>query len=68
MNPTITRRKKLLPFLENKKNRVLFYVINIYLIIGVIGLLIILFYLALNLDKADSIIMKCIPGFAFGIS
>jgi hypothetical protein len=66
---TITiKRKKFLPFLQNTKNRTLFLVINIYLIIGVGSLLITIFYLLGHLNNADSIIKYCIPGFVLGIS
>lgn len=62
------RRKKILPFLQSKKNRILFKVINIYMIIGVSSLLITMFYLAGHLYEADKVIMRCIPGFIMGIS
>jgi len=62
------RRRKLLPFLQSKKNRILFMVINIYLILGVNSLLVTLFYLIGHLYQADSIIKYCIPGFVLGVS
>jgi len=62
------KRKEFLPFLHSKKNRILFKVINIYLIIGVGSLLITIFYLAGHLNQADSIMKYCIPGFVLGIS
>ena len=66
---TITiKRKKFLPFLQSKKNRILFTVINFYLIIGVGSLLITTFYLIGHLNQADSIIKYCIPGFVMGVS
>jgi ABC-type glycerol-3-phosphate transport system permease component len=66
---TITfKSKKFLPFLQDSKNRILFMVINIYLIIGVISLWITIFYLLGHLNNADSIIKYCIPGFVLGIS
>jgi hypothetical protein len=43
-------------------------VINSYLIIGVISLLITIFYLLGHLNNADRIIKYCIPGFVLGIS
>ena len=68
MSTTTIKRKKFLPFLQSQKNRILFKVINIYLIIGVGGLLITLFYLIGHLHEADKVIMRCIPGFVLGIS
>jgi hypothetical protein len=62
------KRMRLNPFLQSKKNRILYKAITIYLIIGVGSLLITLFYLMGNLHRADSIIKFCIPGFALGIS
>ena len=62
------KRKKFLPFLQSKKNRILFTVINIYLILGVGSLLITMFYLIGHLNQADSIIKYCIPGFVLGVS
>jgi ABC-type glycerol-3-phosphate transport system permease component len=62
------KRKKFLPFLQSKKNRILFMIINIYLIIGVSSLLITIFYLIGHLNQADSIIKYCIPGFVLGVS
>jgi len=62
------KRKKFLPFLQSKKNRILFTAINIYLIIGVGSLLITMFYLLGHLNQADSIIKYCIPGFFMGVS
>ncbi len=68
MDTKIIKRKKFLPFLESKKNRVLFKVLNIYLIIGVGSLLVTMFYLIGHLYEADKVIMRCIPGFILGIS
>lgn len=68
MDTMTFKRKKFLPFLQSRKNRILFKVINIYLVIGVSSLLITIFYLIGHLDIADSIIKYCIPGFALGIS
>ena len=65
MNTMTIKRKKFLPFLQSQKNRILFKVINIYLIIGVGGLLITMFYLIGHLYEADKVIMRCIPGFIF---
>ena len=68
METLTTKRKKFLPFLQSTKNRILFNVINIYLIIGVGSLLITMFYLIGHLYEADKVIMNCIPGFIMGIS
>ena len=68
MSATIIKRKKFLPFLQSQKNRILFKVLNIYLIIGVGSLLITMFYLIGHLNQADSIIRYCIPGFILGVS
>jgi ABC-type glycerol-3-phosphate transport system permease component len=62
------RSRRLLPFLQSKKNRILFKFINIYLIIGIGSLLITMFYLIGNLNHADDVIKYCIPGFVLGIS
>lgn len=68
MGTMTIKRKKFLPFLQSKKNRILFKLINIYLIIGVCGLLITMFYLIGHLNQADRIIKYCIPGFVLGVS
>lgn len=67
MNSMTIKRKKFLPFLQSQKNKILFKVINIYLIIGVGSLLITMFYLIGHLYEADKLIMRCIPGFILGI-
>jgi len=64
----LSRRKKLLPFLNNRKDRILFRLINIYLIIGIAALLITIFYLMAHLYQSDSLIKYCIPGFILGLS
>ena len=61
-------RKTLLPFLHSTKNRTLFMMINIYLIIGMSSLIITILYLLVNLSASDQIIKYCIPGFVLGIS
>lgn len=68
MDTMTIKRKKFLPFLQSKKYRILFIVINIYLIIGVSSLLFTIFYLIGHLNQADSIIKYCIPGFVLGVS
>ena len=68
METMTMKRKKFLPFLQSKRNRILFKLINIYLIIGVGSLLITMFYLIGHLNQADSIVKYCIPGFVLGVS
>lgn len=68
MNTLNIKRKKSLPFLQSKKNQILFKLVNIYLLIGVCSLLITMFYLIGHLNQSDSIIKNCIPGFVLGAS
>jgi hypothetical protein len=68
MDTMTINQKKFFPFLQNKKNRILFRVINIYLIIGVSSLVVTMIYLIGHLNQADVIIKYCIPGFVLGIS
>ena len=62
------KSKKYFPFLKSSRHRILFMVINIYLIIGVVSLLLTIFYLLGHLYNADSVFRYCIPGFVLGIS
>jgi ABC-type glycerol-3-phosphate transport system permease component len=62
------KRKMFLPFLTSKKNRILFKLLNVYLLFGVGCLLFTIYYLVGNLNQADSIIKYCIPGFVIGVS
>ena len=62
------KRKQFHPFLQDPKKRVIFKLINIYLAVGVISLLVTIFYLLAHLNISDSIIYRCIPGFAIGVS
>lgn len=59
---------QIFPFLKSKKNRVLFKLINIYLVIGASSLIITMFYLMGHLYEADQLINYCIPWFVLGIS
>lgn len=68
MDTTIRKTKKFQPYLKSRKYRILFMVLNFYLIIGVLSLLISIFYLLVNLDQADKIIIYCVPGFVVFIS
>ena len=62
------KRKRFFPFLQDPKNKMIFTLINIYLVIGVSGLLITIGYLLIHLNISDNIIYRCIPGFALGVS
>jgi ABC-type glycerol-3-phosphate transport system permease component len=68
MDTSIINRKRFLPFLQSQKNKILFKIINIYLIIGVGSLLVTMFYLIVHLNQSDIIIGYCIPGFILGVS
>lgn len=62
------KRKRFLPLLQNSKHMLIFMLINIYLIIGVAGLWISIFFMFGHLNKVDSFINYCIPGLVLGIS
>jgi ABC-type glycerol-3-phosphate transport system permease component len=68
MDTIALKRKKFLPFLQSRKNRILFTAIIVYLVIGVSSLVVTLFYLLGHLAVADRIIIYCLPGFVLGIS
>jgi len=68
MDTLIVKRKKYLPFLQSRKNKIIFRLINIYLIIGVGSLITAIFYLLSHLNISDRVIYYCIPGFVLGIS
>jgi hypothetical protein len=68
MNNTTIKSRKYLPFLQSSNHRILFLVINIYLIIGAVSLLLSIFYLLGHLNNADGAFKFCIPGFALAIS
>jgi hypothetical protein len=68
METMLIKRKRFFTFLQSSKNRILFKVINMYLIIGVGSLLITMFYLIGHLYEADKVILRCIPGLIMGIS
>ena len=66
---TVTRNQnKFHPFLKNKKYKFLYVTLNIYLVIGVVSLLISIFYLLLNFEHSDKIIVYCVPGFVVFLS
>jgi hypothetical protein len=68
METMLIRRKRFIPFLQSSKNRILFKVINFYLIFGVGSLVITMIYLMGHLYEADKVIMRCIPGLIMGVS
>jgi hypothetical protein len=68
MNTMTLPWKKFNPFIQSNRNRILFIIINIYLILGVGSLLFTLTYLAGHLNQSDSIFKYCIAGFVIGVS
>ena len=68
MNRIKKQSRKFLPFLQSKKHRILFIVLNIYLIFGMCSLLVTILYLVGHLNQSDSIIRYCIPGFVLGVT
>ena len=68
MNTMTFPWKKVSPFIQSKRNRILFIIINIYLILGVGSLLVTLIYLAGHLNQSDSIYKYSIAGFVIGVS
>jgi len=68
MDALIIKRKKFFPFLKNRENKLIFKLINIYLIIGMASLVITILYLLSHLNISDGVIYFCIPGFVLGIS
>jgi len=61
-------QNKFRPFLRHGKYKFLYVALNFYVVIGVISLLISIFYLLLNLEHADKIIIYCVPGFIVFLS
>ena len=53
---------------RNKENKAMFLFINVFLLMGVAILVFTLLYLLFYLDESDKIIIRCIPGFAIGLS
>jgi hypothetical protein len=51
-----------------KENKTMFLFTNLFLLIGVAILVFTLFYLLFHLDESNKIIIRCIPGFAIGLS
>jgi len=56
------------PLLKNKRYKLIYVVLNIYLGIGVISLLVSILYLIMNMEQADKIIYYCVPGFIIFLS
>jgi ABC-type uncharacterized transport system permease subunit len=61
------KKSKLIPNLTDNENKKLFRAMNIALIIGGLSLVSTFLYLIANLDKADKIVLNCLPGFVFGL-
>jgi hypothetical protein len=55
------------PF-RNKENKAMFLFINLFLLVGVAILVFTLLYLLFHLNESDKVIVRCIPGFAIGLS
>jgi hypothetical protein len=53
---------------RNKENKAMFLLINVFLMMGVAILVFTFLYLLFHLDESDKIIIRCIPGFAIGLS
>lgn len=61
------KKSRLIPDLSDNENKKLFRAMNIALIIGGISLIATFLYLIANLDKADKIVLNCLPGFVLGL-
>ncbi len=61
------KRTRSTPNLSEKKNRILFLALNFVLIIGGVSLISTFLYLIYNLDKADEILIYCLPVICFGV-
>lgn len=61
------KKSRLIPNLSDNENKKLFRAMNIALIIGGLSLILTFLYLIINLDKADKILINCLPGFVFGL-
>jgi hypothetical protein len=68
MDTVKRKQNRFHPLLKNKRYKLLYVVLNIYLGIGVVSLLISILYLLLNLEHADKIIYYCVPGFVIFLS
>ena len=61
------KKSRFIPNLTDKENKKLFRAMNIALIFGGLSLILTFLYLIGNLDKADKILINCMPGFVFGM-
>ncbi|MCP4551659.1 MAG: hypothetical protein GY834_06375 [Bacteroidetes bacterium] len=61
------KKSRLIPNLTDKENKKLFRAMNIALIFGELSLILTFLYLIVNLDKADKILINCMPGFVSGM-
>lgn len=61
------KRTRLIPDLSDKKNKRLFRALNFALIIGGLSLILTFLYLILNLDRADELLLFCLPGLVLGL-
>lgn len=61
------KRTRLILNLYNKENQKLLLAIKFALIIGGLSLILTFLYLIINLDKADRIVLFCLPGFILGL-
>jgi ABC-type uncharacterized transport system permease subunit len=61
------KKSRLIPNLTDNENKKLFRAMNIALIIGGLSLILTFLYLIVNLDKADRLVLFCLPGFVFGL-
>lgn len=68
MDTLIIKRKKFHPFLKSREKKLIFILINLYLVFGVATLVITIMFLLSHLNISDKIIYLCIPGFVLGIS
>lgn len=53
---------------RKKENKAIFLLINLFLLLGVAILVFTLLYLLFHLDESDKIVIRCVPGFAIGLS
>jgi hypothetical protein len=61
------KKSRLIPNLTENENKKLFRAMNIALIIGGLSLILTFLYLIVNLDKADRLVIFCLPGFVLGL-
>jgi hypothetical protein len=61
------KKSRLISNLSVKENKKIFRVMNVALIIGGLSLVLTFLFLIANLNKADEIVIYCLPGFVFGL-